>query len=111
MKDNWIEKLKVGDEVIVNSGYGLGIRFIAKVEKVNKASVNVEGALYDLSGNKKPRDPWCANYISPCTEEVKDEVKEEMFRRNICRKLSTIVWSNLSTEKLLAIQKILKEEK
>ena len=110
MKENWIENLKVGDEVVVNFGFGRGVRTIAKVEKVNKASVNVEGVLYDFSGRKKPKDTWYNNYISPCSEEVKNAVKEEMFRRNICGKLSIMAWDELSTEKLMAISEILSQQ-
>ena len=64
----WIEKLKVGDEVFVNWRMGKGLK---KVEKITpKGYIKVGGSLYNTNGSERNSDIWSRCYLSEATPEA-----------------------------------------
>lgn len=107
MNKDWAKDLKVGDEVIYEPCEGT--RRIAKVEKVNKTTVNVNGSLFYFNGRQRG-DVYFPSRISPCTEKAKEEVIKEIERNKLIRALTNTAWARYDTDKLRRIYKILKEE-
>ena len=110
MNNDWIKNIKIGDEVIVTPG---GIRSgnlpkIRKVEKINKASISVDGTLYNIKdGFERGRDPWAFSYISECTPEKKADLSLRYERAIILTAIHNAEWSKMSIEQLRAIREII----
>ena len=105
--NNWIKNLKVGDEVIVDPGYGM-LRHIGKVTKVNKASISVDGTLYGFSGVE--RSSWGRALIFECTDEAREKVLTERERYHIVNKLKNCNWDDVPIEDLRKIYNTLYEK-
>ena len=111
MNNDWIKNLKIGDEVIVIPG---GIRSgnlprIRKVEKTNKASISVDGTLYNIKdGFERARDVWAYTYITECTAEKKADLALRYERANILTAIHNAEWSKMSIEQLRAIREIIR---
>ena len=110
MEENWIKNLKVGDEVVVARYGGFSdSRSIAKVEKIGKATVRVNGTLYNLDGRERGSD-YHYSKILECSDELRAQIKEENLRRRLCYGLSKVDWNKIPTDKLITIYKIVKED-
>lgn len=104
MDRDWAKDLKVGDEVIVIPYDGR--RRIARVEKVNKTTVKVEGYLFYFNGRERSSD-WYLSFISPCTEEARKEVVDKMERDKLIRALTNTAWARYDTDKLRKVYEII----
>lgn len=67
---NWIENLKVGDNVFVNRRGGCSLR---RVEKITPAgNIKVNGLLFNANGQERGGDVWSKSFLSEATpEEIK----------------------------------------
>ncbi len=113
-QEEWARSLKVGDKVLVRRGYGIGRQTtVGVVEKVNKATVQVSGHLFNMS-NRRLRgsahyDPSC---IFRATDEKIAEIEELEARRTYIRYIrNTSDLEELPTEKLEKIFAIIKDMK
>ena len=111
MNNDWLKNLKIGDEVIVIPG---GIRSgnlpkIRKVEKINKASISVDGTLYNIKdGFVRARDAWAYTYITECTAEKKADLMLRYERANILTVIHNAEWSKMPIEKLREVFAIIR---
>ena len=104
--NNWIKNLKVGDEVIVEPGYG-GIKRIEKVEKINKSSIVVGGVLFGFSGVERGSGGR-ALMIFECTAEAREKVLTARERYYIVNKLRNCNWDDVPIEKLREVYNLMR---
>ena len=98
------ENLKVGDNVFVNSAYGLAL---CKVEKITpKGFVKVAGKLYTKDGVMRGGE-WNWSTIRPASDEEIAEFRKKKFVADVVKKLRSV--SNLQYEQAVAINRILFE--
>ncbi len=109
MEKDWIKNLKVGDEVILESGGWNHNRHIEKVEKINKTTVRVCGSLYTFDGYERCSG-WHRSTIHQLTDESRIEVEIENEGRSLRAKLCKVNWDVIPIEKLRSITKILYEK-
>lgn len=103
-RTEWLESLKVGDEVA--SDLVLGVHCIEKIEKITKTKiVTNKGRYRRRTGITVGGSIWHLSKIEPITEQIRDEVK----KRRICAILSKQNFAELSLDKLERIQAIIRE--
>lgn len=105
--NEWIKNLKVGDEVIVDPGWGM-LHHIEKVDKINKTSINVGGTLFGFGGVE--RSSWGRAIILECTAEAREKVLTARERYYIVNKLKSCMWDDVPIEDLRKIYDILYEK-
>lgn len=110
MDKKWIKELKVGDEVIVESGGWGHRRSIEKVEKINKVTIKVGGSLFSIDSGYERGDGWHMAALHQCTPQAKEELRIERERNKIISFLMGFPWSRLSYENLLKVYNIVKED-
>lgn len=67
---NWIEKLKVGDEVFVNYRFGCSLHAVQKITPAGNIKVN--GLIFNANGQERGGDVWNKSFLSKATpEEIK----------------------------------------
>lgn len=103
---NWIEHLKVGDKVIVNSRYQG--RMVGSVEKINKATIKVAGVLFNKDGFQRGGG-WLGATLSECTPDTERAVLDEREKMRLVRYFERKVWSNESLDRLRKFYKLDKE--
>ena len=109
MDKQWIKELKVGDEVIVESGGWRHHRSIEKVEKINKVTIRVCGSLFSIDSGYERGDGWHMATLYQCTPQAKEELRIEREKDRIASHLIGFPWSRLSYENLLKVYNIVKE--
>lgn len=74
------EHLKVGDTVsIISSRHGRSFAKIATVEKVNKATIKVDGRLFSINkGWERGGDKWFNDYIESYEKGLEIIAKNEL---------------------------------
>lgn len=78
---DWIEKLKVGDKVLINNRYG---DCIGEVEAINKATIKVKGLLFSKKdGFLRGADSWNRRYLVEATEQRIKATQERLEREHI----------------------------
>lgn len=110
MDNNWIKELKVGDEVIVESGGWSHRRSIEKVEKINKVTIKVGGSLFSIDSGYERGDGWHKATLYQCTPQAREELRIKQEKDRIAARLIGFPWSRLSYEKLLKVYNIVKED-
>ena len=110
MDNKWIKELKVGDEVIVESGDWGHPKRIEKVEKINKVTIKVGGSLFHIDSGYEKGDGWHMDSLHQCTPQAKEELQIEQEKGRIASYLIGFPWSRLSYEKLLKVYNIVKED-
>lgn len=107
----WLDSLKVGDEVAMDVGsYGFRRYSIATVTKItptrristsNNLTFNADGSSYGR------RDSWSSRtYLEPVT----DKILEHNFRSSFIGTLKSFKFEELTTEQLRSIESIIKKE-
>lgn len=110
MNNKWIKELKVGDEVIVESG-GLGHwRSIEKVEKINKVTIKVRGLLFGIDSGYERGGGWHTATLLQCTPQAKEELRIEREKDMMASQLVGFPWRRLSYEKLLKVYNTVKKD-
>jgi len=87
---NWIEELKVGDNVVLHGDYGK--MAIKQVEAITKAgNIKVAGVLFNTDGWQRTSNIWCKVCIHEYTEEKEKEIinnvtkqKAKLIMRKFC---------------------------
>ncbi len=107
MKD-WIKELKPGDKVAVESHYYSTVSYrIATVKKITPTGkVRLEGdtTLYTSSGRGDHDIVITSDIV-----QITDEIRMEIYRRNLLSKVKNIEFSVLKIEQLKQILKIVEE--
>ena len=106
MKEDWIKDLKVGDEVIVHSGGWYDNSHIEKVQKINKATINVGGTLYNVDSGFERTSGWHISHITQCTPEAKEMLMLKRERQKLTAFLLKAKWDSIPIEDLREIQAI-----
>ena len=112
---DWLQKLKVGDEVVIDSSrYGVTNYEIAVVEKVNTKTIRVQGELYyKTTGFLRGGSSFSGNFLVPCTPELKQQILDEKERKRLIRYIKTNIEEeeNISLVTLRKISILLHDEK
>jgi len=103
----WLNGLKIGDEVCVESSGTLGTFYdITTVEKVtHKGQFRVKENLYNSNGER--REGWSYSSIIPATDEIKQGIKD----RNRRYRVKKTDFDSLTQDKINRIYSILMEDK
>jgi hypothetical protein len=101
---DWLEDLKPGDRVIVDSGFfGPTLR---TVERVTATQILVGQSRYRRSsGSPVGGDPWARNYLREATPECVAQVRQ----RSLAERLAKTKWSEYPLERLEAVAALLKD--
>lgn len=110
MDNEWLNNLKVGDEVVVSEG-GIANRvFRSTVERLTKTLIFIKGGQkYRRRGGHSP-GTWDTGFLLEPTPENLEQVKEstlKIMRRSLARRLREYTWHKLPLETLEAIEKLL----
>lgn len=101
-----LKDLVVGDDVLVS---GMHHRCIAKVDKVTKTQIVVNGVRFRRdSGWQCGSDRWHTKSISVPTEKEISDIKEENFRKKLIYAISSFDFKRLSTDELKQLYNIVK---
>ena len=106
---DWIRQLRVGDEVIVKSKYGMRI---TKIDKINTKTVRVDnGCLFYFDGTERGGG-YNSQELCQASPETVSRIRKEIARRELRREVETLFNEkvSLSTEKLNTIKAILEGE-
>lgn len=104
-ESEWLESLKVGDEVATGSGmYGYSIR---KVEKVTATQIVVEKSRFDRKSGwlKGEKFSYHFAYLQPVTNEI----RREIIARHVRAKASRIDFLKATLQELRTLKSILSE--
>ena len=100
-KKEWLDTLKVGDEVLVTSRYSIEIKKIDKITPTNQIKI---GSMTFKNGRNKGTDVYHWGYeISPVTQKVRDHIR----KLELAKKIGMVVFSELSLGKLESILEII----
>lgn len=100
----WINSLKVGDEVAFRRGFGreLVITKVIKITPTGKIRVADTDCLFDERGCAK-FDKWTYYHLEPVTPEIRAAVK----RKRMLQQISATKFHTLSDSKLESIIEII----
>lgn len=103
-----LKDLVVGDDVLVS---GMHHRCIAKVDKVTKTQIVVNGVRFRRDcGWQCGSDMWHTKSISVPTEKEISDIKEENFRKKLIYAISSFDFKHLSTDELKQVYNIVKSK-
>ena len=102
----FIEKLKVGDKVIVNTRLGRIIREVDKITPAGNIKLN-NGSIYNKDGSEKGGDSWTRSFLSEATPEVIQEIHDSKVIAYTKKKMKEL--KELNIEQARAILKILSD--
>jgi hypothetical protein len=96
---DWLQKLKVGDEVAVCYSRGFyGRRYeFRKVDRINTRFIVVSGNHYRIDSGDQP---GYRSQIVESTAELKAEIAATNRRRFLEQALDNVTWRNLTDEQL-----------
>jgi hypothetical protein len=107
--DNWIDSLKVGDEVAVRRGYGHASYELAVVQKVTATQIVLERhRFYKHNGRQVGGSN---SYDQFQIMQPTPEIRESVRRAKLLRMLDGRNWSLFSTDQLERIAAIVAERK
>lgn len=107
-RQQWLNNLKVGDEVFVKNQYHARICRITKMTPTRRMEVSEWASTkFDKSGNQMG-ESWNSLTIYPVTDEVRDQLKRNEL---ISFFKYDLQWKTLKTQQLLDIMKIIQETK
>lgn len=107
-KQKWLDALKEGDEVIVESRHnGVSVRKVTKRTPSGQIVVSADhGDLrFDKRGHYRSVDPWNTVSIRAVTQEDLDKIEKNKMLRIV----AGIQWNRLTTEKLKTVVRIANE--
>ena len=105
---NWIENLKVGDQVIVHTNMGRVIRTVEKITPAGNIKLN-NGTLFNKDGTERGRSTWNTTYLGEATPEVVKEIKEKHFIICVKKQLKEFLKKDLTIEQARALFQLIKE--
>lgn len=109
MSDNreWLDSLKVGDEVaILYGGWGGNNYWFLPIGHATPTQIHVNGNKYRRSDGRRMGERYGSS-IEPATPELKAEVEAAQLHNQRANRLSDIRWKQQSSETLAAICAIL----
>lgn len=107
MSSEWLDNLKAGDMVAMNTSHGRRTVIIKKVERATKTLVFVDGQKYRRdTGRPIPRRTWDTR---PCIEEPTPDLVAIATRERLVIKASDTSWSTLPVESLRKVLEIVEE--
>jgi len=81
--NEWLQSLKVGDEVYLPAAYGRGGEIYA-ITRVTQSQICIGGyKFWKKNGRSIGTDSWCSRSIRPVTIEMLEEI-EALIRRIEC---------------------------
>jgi hypothetical protein len=113
MAENWLQELKVGDDVVVEShGYRSEPRYIATINRVLKTQLQLKNGdkFTRSSGTKVGAYGFHKPYLRQLIPGDKEHIREEHKRRIFVRKIESAKWEQITTDKLKRIIAILEEK-
>jgi hypothetical protein len=98
------------EKIIVVAKYDHYVETIARITKTQIVLDN--NSKYRISdGNVVGGDNWCTGRIMQYSEEQEQQINENKIRQTIINKLEQITFSNLSTDQLKEVYKIIQPKK
>lgn len=108
--DEWLERLSVGDEVIVKPFYGLAR--VAKVTRATKHQIDAGGTTFNRkTGTQRGGGQWTPTRLGEATPEAVDAVCRAMEKAKALNRISKTRWAALSLDDLTAVLKIVDNAK
>lgn len=113
---DWLKRLKPGDEVCIQRGGWSNDMEIAPVERTTKTLVVVRGTKFSKKTGFEPGSYRNSLFITEPTEEVRREAEDRMRRRKAIGAIrranltSAYVLDGMATERLERIAQVLLEE-
>ncbi|NLD92992.1 MAG: hypothetical protein GX639_10020 [Fibrobacter sp.] len=102
---NWLDGLKVGDEVYCTWG-----ERIEKITHITKGRQIDIGKIRYKDGSYKGKDRWdMRHYIEPVTQAILDKIEQNKLANNLSCKLCGNAYWFLSVDQLRRISVILEE--
>ena len=119
---NWLENLKVGDEVLISGGTLVGRDRLGKVSRFTKTQiiVNVDGhedRFKKGSGSSVGDHGYYSTFLREATSESIAAYKEELYRVVFQNKIRNLSWNDVPLDILKQIRELIepyikrKEEK
>lgn len=104
-----LENIKEGDEVVLHEGYSYGHSSIAKVDKVGKIHITVNGDKFRKNG-VIAGDTWCRKTIRAIRDEDdKQKVLDESSRRKFLEIIKSRNWDYFDLYTLQKIHQLTEE--
>ena len=102
----FIEKLKVGDKVIVNTRLGRIVREVEKITPAGNIKLN-NGSIFNKDGSERGGDNCTRSFLSEATPEVIQEIHDAKVIAYTKKRMKEL--KELNIEQARAILKILSE--
>ena len=100
----WLDKLQVGDEVVVDSSSIGAIPYITKVARLTETLIVTEsGQRYRRKDGVTLGSGSYCSFLQEPTQEIVDAISQ----RNLASHLRQVQWSDLPLDKLRAVIKLL----
>lgn len=110
---NWLEQLKPGDKVIVSGLGTFGSKAVCIVERLTTTQIILCGISTRYrrnSGDEVGGDIWNRSYLMEATPHAIQEIREKTERNKAIRAIESASFKTLSTDQLVRIVAILKEQ-
>jgi 16S rRNA G1207 methylase RsmC len=105
---DFLQKLKVGDEVIVEGRYD---RSVQKIEKVTENFLIIDGTKYRKQGGMMTgANSFHYSFLNEATPEVIDKINNENRLRNLRSFMRSLDINSLSIETMLQIREIITKQ-
>lgn len=108
MIDNfeWLNSLKVGDEVIVGSSWNqkLGV-----VTAINKVTIKVGNSLYNKRNGFLRGQSYNSTFLLEATEQRKAKVRLASLRSLLAHRIKNMEINSLTAEQIMKINTVLDE--
>jgi hypothetical protein len=106
-RQQWLNSLKVGDEVAVNYSKTYLIGKIERITPTRRFRVEGKSCTFDSGGKEMGGDAWGGwAKMQPVTNEIMDRIA----RFEAARVIKVFDWSTLTTQQLLDVLKIIKPD-
>lgn len=102
---NWIQKLKVGDRVMIKRQASTVLR---TVEQITEIEVITDSKRFNrLTGNSIGASGWYLNSISEATPKAIADLRARVQVFDILKTINNTSWHNLSIDKIKDVYAIL----
>lgn len=107
-----LESLEVGDEVRIKGCGAFGAERIGTItRKTAKQTIVDKERFWTKNGHVVGGSTWSNKYAYPVTDDDRDRIQEAYRRNKAVFEVKRIRFNDLSTDQLVRITEILKEDK